>query len=256
VTATAPARTKLTLAAIQKGKLAAPPRILIYGPEGIGKTRLASECDGALLLDLEKGSAERDVARVKITRYDEVLDIVEALRHEQHEHRVLAIDTVTRLEGLVFDRICERTGKPSIEDVGGGYGKGYVAAADEFRLLFARLDELREQRNMAILLLGHSVVREFKNPEGENYDRYSLRMNEKNLSPLVREWCDLVGFATFDTVVKKGKGAMTGDRLIYTQRTAAFDAKSRYDLPAEIPLSWAEFSKALRAARAQKEAAK
>jgi len=256
---TAVVRQKLTLGAVQTGRRQAPSRVLIYGPEGVGKTRFASEADGVLLLDFEEGSNEYDVARLGARKLAEVEDILSALLMDEHDFKVLAIDTVDRLETLVHDAVCEREGKTSIE--GFGYGKGFQIALDEWRRLLARLDELRVRRGIGILLLGHAAIRKFQNPQGDDFDRYQLRLHEK-AGGLVKEWCDVVGFAQFEVVTKKddrgakAKGVATGDRYLYTQRDAAYDAKSRYPIPQELPFSWTEFAKAMRAARAQKEAAK
>jgi hypothetical protein len=43
----------------------------------------------------------------------------------------------------------------------------------------------------------------------------------------------------------RARGISTGERVLCTQRTAAYDAKNRHDLPAELPLDWQSFATAL-----------
>ena len=104
---------------------------------------------------------------------------------------------------------------------------------------------------MQVVLLGHSQVKIFKNPEGEDYDRYQLKVHHQ-AGGLLKEWCDAVLFANYETYAKgekdsrgklkgKAKGISTGARLVHTVRTAAYDAKNRFGLPEELPLSYADF---------------
>ena len=51
---------------IQKGISAAPPKVVIYGPEGIGKSTLASKFPAPLFIDVEEGTGRMDVARLTL----------------------------------------------------------------------------------------------------------------------------------------------------------------------------------------------
>ncbi len=132
-----------------------------------------------------------------------------------------------------------------------GFGKGYAAALDEWRKFLAQLERLRA-KGMHVVLLAHTHLKTFKNPLGEDFDRYELKLNLK-AGGLLKEWCDAVLFANYETfAVKasgttKAKGVSSGARYIYTERTAGYDAKNRYALPAQMALSWAEFESAARA---------
>ena len=69
-------------------------------------------------------------------------------------------------------------------------------------------------------------------------------------------WADAVLFANHDVrvvqrlnakVTEKGKARdEVPDRKLYTTPRAAFDAKNRYTLPDDMPLSWDDFSAAIR----------
>jgi hypothetical protein len=128
-------------------------------------------------------------------------------------------------------------------------------AVDEWRELCRRLDALRMSRAMDIVILAHAQIRNFKNPVGEDYDRYGLRINEKAAGWL-REWSDVTGFACFEEGASKevaddsrARGYSTGRRLLRFTRSAVADAKTRLLLPSEMTLDpingWARIAAAV-----------
>ena len=59
---------------VQRGKTQAPPRILAYGTEGIGKSTLASCAPSPIFVQTEDGLNEIDCAKFPLSRsFDEVL---------------------------------------------------------------------------------------------------------------------------------------------------------------------------------------
>lgn len=262
-----PAPSTSRLAKVQKGKLAMPLRLVIYGTEGVGKSTLAAHAPAPIWLDIEDGSGRLDVPRysfrdgpsghVPLT-YDEVLRAIEDLATGEHEYKTLVIDTADRLEALLWRHMIERDkskvkgGVETIEDY--GYGKGYNIAVDEWRGLCARLDALRARRGMSLILLAHATVKAFKNPEGDDFDRYNLQINEK-AAGFIKGWADIVGFACFEGGAGKTlhgsriKGWQSDRRLLKLARTAAYDAKGRGGMPAEVELDasnpWGPLAKAM-----------
>lgn len=236
------------LSTISKGKYEAPQRILLYGQEGVGKTTFAAAAPAPVFVDLEEGTAHLDVERFPVPRtWEDLIALVEALTVEPHTYRTLVIDPVDQAEAMLWRFICERDRKPDIEAY--GYGKGYQAAIDVWRTFIAALDRLRAQRQMHVILVAHSWVKLWKNPEGEDFDRYQLKLHER-ASALLKEKSDHVLFAAFETYghkkdpknkTEKAKGVSTGARVLRTRRTAAYDAKTRTRAPDELPLSWSDF---------------
>lgn len=243
--------SRMALAQLVRGKLRHPKRLMVYGPEGVGKSTFGANATAPIFLGAEDGTASLDVTRFPAPEnWHEVLEAVQTLTAEAHNFETLVVDTLDWAEPMLWDYICQRDSQPGrllrgIEDY--GYGKGYTAAVDEWRVLLSQLERLRKARSMHIVLLAHSWVKPFKNPEGEDYDRYELKLNNK-AAGLLKEWSDCVLFANYETFAvedkrtKRVKGVDNdGARIMHTSRRAAFDAKNRYNLPEHLPLSWPDF---------------
>jgi hypothetical protein len=252
--AAAPRQNRMTLASVLKGKKDAPYRLLVMGVDGVGKSSFAASAPSAIFLGPELGTNHLDVARFPVPEsFEDVLDAIRTLTADRGEFESLAIDSIDWIEPLIWRWVCEQAGVKTIEEVGGGYGKGYVAALDAWRMLLAALERLQRERGMHVVLIAHAFIKPFRNPEGEDFERYVLKLHDK-AAALCREWSEGVYFAQFETfaVKEKGKrvkGVSTGARLLYTQRTAAYDAKDRYGLPESLPLDWNEFVAAAAAGR-------
>jgi hypothetical protein len=240
---------------IQSGRLGGPITYFLYGVEGIGKSTFAADSPAPIFIDVERGTRELNVARLVEPEggwtWLDVLDSIRLLETETHSYKTLAIDTVDELEALLWAYICERDKKSGIEDY--GFGKGYQVALDEWRVFVAALERLRARRGMNVALIAHTVVRTFKNPEGEDYDRYQPRIHDK-AAGLLKGKSDVVLFANWETYankkdinskVERAKGVSTGNRVIYTRRTAAYDAKNRHELPEQMKLDAKPFFEAI-----------
>jgi hypothetical protein len=242
----------MTLEGVKSGKLDIPIRALLYGVEKIGKSTFASEAPNPIFLCPDDGATELAISRFpEPTSWQDVLDACNTLLREEHAYKTFVLDTVDWVAPLVHKHVIDNAlpdkqgiRPRSIDEVGGGYGKGTNAAIDVWRILLAKLSEIRTKRNMHIVLLGHAVVKAFKNPEGDDYDRYELKMS-RGEAGLLKEWCDAVLFAKHElfTVEKKRKvrGISDGARYMYTQWCPAYDAGNRYNLPDKMPLDWAAF---------------
>lgn len=239
----------VSLASVKRGKVESPFRLTIYGVEGIGKSSFAAGAPGVVFLDAEKGTTKLDVARFDVESWAHLLAYVDELTDAEHDFRTVAIDTLDAVEQLLWTHLCQTRNWDSIEKP--GFGKGYVAALEQWRDLCARLERLQKLRGMNVIFTAHAQIRPFKNPEGEDYDRYSMKLNEK-AAGLLKGWCESVLFAQFETYAvtdenKRTRGVSDGSRLIRTARTAAYDAKNRDDLPASLPLDWQAFAEAVAA---------
>ena len=237
--------TRMALSNVVRGRQSRPLRVMLYGVEGVGKSTFASQAPNPIFLCAEDGTSQLDVARFPSpATWLEVFEALGVLMKEEHEFRTLVIDTLDWLEPLCWAHVCAQNGKGNIEDF--GYGKGYVAALDQWRMLVDRLDQLVRTKKMHVILIGHAAVRKIDDPHSGAYDRYRMKLHER-AGDLWREWVDAVLFARHEvfTVEKKGKqrGVSSGRRVIHTQWNAAFDAKNRFDLPEQIDMDFAEFQR-------------
>jgi len=215
----------------------------------------AAQIPGVIFIDTEGGLSEINCVRFpQALSFNEVMDQLKELSTEKHEYGAVAIDSCDWLERLVWEEICRDYGVNSIEKAAGGYGKGYIEAANRFRRMMEILDTLRMERNMAIILIAHAKVEPFNDPENGVYDRHSPRLH-KHVNALLTEWSDAVLFATRriaiqnanvgDGKVAKGVGTNGGERILRCEGGPACVAKNRYSLPFEIPMLWKELMKQL-----------
>lgn len=242
----APKPLRMTLASVTTGAVSVPHRILVYGVGGVGKTSFFADAPAPIFLDTQLGSARLDVARFPAPRgWEDVLEAVDQLTESEHSYQTIVFDLVDDIEQLIFAHVCADAGVKNIEEYGGGFGKGYTVALGEWRKLLARLERLQRVRKMAIGFIGHATTKTMKNPEGEDYDRYTLMLHEKSHG-LLRGWCDTVLLARHEVVIKTDKrkrtrGISTGSRIVHAVETAACIAKNRDNLFDTLPLDWAEF---------------
>jgi len=250
---------------IHQGRRHSPPRLLLYGTEGIGKSTTASQAPKPIFIPTEDGLDQIDCASFPLAKsLTDVRSALNALLHEQHDYETAVIDSVDWLERLIFDALCEQYGVASIEKVDGGYARGYTHALTLWRGILNDLDELRNKRGMCVILLSHARVEKFEDPEHAAYDRYSPRLH-KHATALITEWADAVLFATRKIITKtdtggagfnrertiaSGLGRDGGERVLRTVGSPACVAKNRYDLLPELPLSWLALMQGLTAAPA------
>ena len=243
---------------IHHGRRQTPPRLMIYGQEGVGKSSTAAQAPAPIFIPTEDGLDQIECASFPLaTRLADVDAALRALIQEKHDFETVVIDSADWLERLVWDALCEQYGVNSIEKVDGGYAKGYTHALTHWRKLLGDLNTLRNQRGMCVIVLAHAKVEKFEDPESAAYDRYSPRLH-KHATALVNEWADAVLFATRKIITKteetgfnrertiaSGLGKDGGERVLRCVGSPACVAKNRFDLPAELPLSWTALMQAM-----------
>lgn len=224
-----------------------PPRIVIHGAQKIGKSTFAAGAYRPIFLPLEDGLSGLEVDAFKggepLASYDEVEQALHVLYAEKHEFGTVVVDSIDWLEPLIWAHVCKKNNWSSIEQP--GYGRGYIEANHIWREFLAKLNTLRMERSMAIVLIAHSAVKRFEAPDTEAFDRYELKMQRGALS-LIVEWADVIGFAQEETAIKKensgfnirARGVSTGRRILQCNAKPSFIAGNRYALPDVLPLSW------------------
>lgn len=231
---------------IKRGKIQKAKKVVIYGPEGIGKSTFASQFPDAVFIDTEGSTNSMDVARLpRPTSWNMLFDEIEYIKNHPEMCKTLVIDTIDWAELMCVEHICAVHNKKGIEDF--GYGNGYVYTKEEFGRFLNRLSDLIEV-NVNVVLTAHAQLRKFEQPDEMGaYDRWELKLGKKTqsqTSPLVKEWADMLLFANYKTysisVDEKGKKhkAQGGKRVMYTQHHPCWDAKNRYGLPEECEFKY------------------
>ena len=234
---------------IETGKIKHAKKVVIYGPEGIGKSTFASRFPDPIFIDTEGSTKELEIIRYK--RPTSWLMLLEQVKHAK-EHmakpavidKTLVIDTADWAEMLCIQHICDKHNFDGIE--GFGYGKGYTYLTEEYGRFLNRLDDFIEL-GKNVVITAHAIMRKIEQPEETGaYDHWEFKLQKKT-APLLKEWADMVLFANYkiyvveDSKTKKSK-AQGGTRVMYTCHHACWDAKNRYNLPEELPFNFDSIS--------------
>ena len=241
-----------------------PWRLMVVGVAGVGKTTLARDAPGAVMIDANRGSRGIEVARATWpdpafpggarefpTSWLEVGRAVEQLTTKRHQHRVLFVDTMTDVEHLLHDHV--RGGK-SMGEACGGFQNAYAVAMNWWRELAAAFERLQDKRGMHVVLLVHADIRKKRLPGVPEWDSYEGKLWKGSTGDawtFWKGWCSDVLFATHDdkaVVDDSGRrytGVSTDSRWLYTTHTATMDCKNRHGLPPRLPLRWADLAEAM-----------
>lgn len=227
-----------------------PPRIIVFGDAGIGKTTFAVSAPSPVVIQTEDGLGILDIPRFPLaSSFEDVLEALQSLATEEHEFKSVVIDSLDWLEPLIWQSTCKRLGVSSIEAP--GYGKGYVETATEWRKFFSYITALRDEKDMLIIMTAHSVIQHVEDPVHPAYDMHALKLH-KRASAIAEEYSDIIGFASLKTLLKteeagfgekRNRAISTGERVIHVGANPAYVSKNRYSMPDTIELNWTEFEK-------------
>ena len=218
-----------------------PERVLIFSEIGLGKSTLASTAPNPIFINLEDRIDEINADRLEVPEsYDQFHQQLIEVYKEEHDYKTIVIDTIDALEALIYKKVCEENSVGSISDI--NFGGGYEQSLTIFRKVVDALNKLRLHKKMKIIILAHSHVKTYNNPLGQDYDRISIKLREKNAA-VITERCDIVGYLHINTYTsevdkgfgsKKTKVASTQERVFSCYPSAAFEAKNSYRIDSDI----------------------
>ena len=239
------------LKSISKTRRVRSPKIVIVGQGKIGKTTFAAMAPNAIGILTEDGADAVDANAFPLaTSLAEVYTAIDTLINQDHEFQTLFIDSLDWLEPLVQDHVCKANNWKNIEQP--GFGKGYIAAAEEWRNLLSGLEVLRSSKGMGIILIAHDKIKRIEDPLTEGYDSHVLKLHDR-AAGLVQEWADVVGYAGYRIFTsktdagfgnKETKATTTGERILHVEPHPAHCGGNRFGL-ANMPLDWNHFAASL-----------
>jgi hypothetical protein len=230
-----------------------PPRLLIYGPEKMGKTSLACEFPNPIFLRVECGPPEGlELPGWDISSIASLEEKIGLLYNDDHDFKTVVIDSISALESrVIWPHVCEQYTTDKGEKAGHiedfGFGKGYAYALQVWEEVLDGLNSLRN-RGMTNLLIGHSTVKEFKDPETQAYSVYDVALQDAqrvSAAARIKREVDAILFIKQevsaekeDPTDKRNKRVMAkggSGRFICTEKRPAYSAGNRYGMKEKIP---------------------
>lgn len=233
-----------------------PNRIIIQAVEGWGKTSMGAQFPAPIFIQtgqetgLETLISNNQLPETPhfpaVQSWNELNMRMDQVLKLKHDHKTLAIDVFSNpgAEALLFEHVRD-THCGGDADKFAAFGRGYLLGFPYWKEFLARLHQIRVERGMTIVLLGHVTVSKWKNPGGTDYSRFTADLHRDNWGQAYR-WADICLFGDFETVVAGGNDGLDGKpaiagkgiggavRRLYTTRTSSYDAKNRHGLPSEI----------------------
>ena len=231
---------------ISSGKIASAQKLVLYAPEGFGKSTFASKFPDPLFIDTEGSTKQLDIKRFDgEMKWENILSAADYVIANPDCCKTLVIDTVDWAEQACLAKLNKDYNTSNILTM--DYGKGSLYAVAEFQRLVNKLDNILKA-GKHIVLLAHARMEKQELPEEMGaFDHWGLKLQSKQIKSLVKEWADIVLFGNYKTYVvvddkTKSKKAQGNKRVLYTEHHACWDAKHRHGLDPEIPFEYKSIS--------------
>ncbi len=222
-----------------------PFHMTIVGEGGIGKTTLAAMMPNPVIIRTEDGQQSlvgQDIPMFDVSQsVQDVFDAIKALATSEHDHKTLVIDSISALNVMIESEIVAADPKAkSINQAGGGYGAGYMAASEQHRQIRQWCTALSNEKDMNIVYIAHADTETIDLPDADPYTRYTLRINKRSVAHY-SDNVDLIGYIkqpVFTTGASDRKKATTdGSRIITCYPTPSHISKNRFGITENIPFT-------------------
>lgn len=224
-----------------------PIIVTLFGEGGMGKTTLAAMFPKPVIIRTEDGTTSlignENVSMFPLAQSSQdVLDAIEALATQDHDHKTLVLDSITQLATMIEGEIVASDPKAkSINQAGGGYGAGYSTAADWHRLIRDWAGALAYEKGMNVVFIGHADTETMDLPDFDPYTRYSVRLHKKSL-PHYTDNVDAVCMIRLKTFTRgdgdKKRAISSGEREIICFPQAASVTKNRFNITEPLPFTF------------------
>jgi hypothetical protein len=228
-----------------------PVYACLYGPAGIGKSTFGSTLPKPIFIQTERGLDQITVPRFPIVRtLDEYKLQIQALLREDHDYQSVVIDTIDGLDVLIQEEVCNEGKCESIEQYGGGYGKGVSRMREIWLKILNRLTDMSERWHL--LMISHAQIRAITDPVvGTPFDQWKMRVTDKS-QDVIKQSIDLLLFVNLVRTVskdspraRKGRVIVSEDRAMWTSPATGIEAKNRFSLPPIMDFSWEVLEQAI-----------
>lgn len=232
---------------VVRNELNKPPLIVLHGGAGVGKTTFAASAPDVIFIPVEDGLGGLDVATFPEPKNaQEVTMMMRSLCDQDHSYQWLVVDSATALEKKLWADLCRSENASSIEEIGGGYGKGFTRAVEWMSQFINDLRFLRERKGMGLILIAHSTITTVNPPDKQSYDQFTLNVNKK-LADYIHTQADIVGYCELEQLIKsndkgfgqiQGKVTETGNRILHCYSSTKYTSKNRYGIQKPMPMDF------------------
>jgi len=210
--------------------------VLVYGAPKSGKTSIAAQIEGNLILAFERGTNMISGAKIApIEKWSDAKLILRQLESDEAKamYRCVTIDTVGIAYDMCSDFICKAHGVKNLSDI--EWGKGYAEARAEYGAFLQRLSQL----NYGIFLIAHSESKVVK--EGEDDVQTIVPALPARAADIINRLVDIIGYIGVEWEDKT-----TSKRWLITRQQKNILAGSRFKyLPDKIEFSYEALSNAV-----------